>query len=143
MSNEGHTVDHAGMSVLSTGECFELLETVPIGRVAYQADGAIQIFPVTFRVSGTRIVFRSGLGSKLDSAEMKRACTFEADQWSETDSQGWSVIVRGIVRPVTDPIRVEALETLQLRPWLQGPDMGWIEIIELDVSGRRLPSLPD
>jgi nitroimidazol reductase NimA-like FMN-containing flavoprotein (pyridoxamine 5'-phosphate oxidase superfamily) len=131
--------DHAEMEILSSDECFRLLGSVPVGRIAFVADGRLQIFPVTFAVTGKRIALRSAVGSKLDAAEMARDVAFEADQWRDEDRSGWSVMAEGRVRAVTDEDRIAALEQVELEPWLAGTDMRWIEIVVSDISGRRLP----
>ncbi|MGA7269727.1 MAG: pyridoxamine 5'-phosphate oxidase family protein [Acidimicrobiia bacterium] len=131
--------DHAQMTILTSEECFELLGSVPVGRIAFVADGRLQIFPVTFAVSDDRVVLRSAIGSKLDAAEMARDVAFEADQWRDEDRSGWSVMIEGQVRAVTDENRIAALERLDLEPWLAGTNMRWIEIVVSDISGRRLP----
>lgn len=129
--------DHSRMEVLSSTECFELLSTVPIGRLAYVADGAPQIFPIAFGVQGSRIVFRSATGSKLDAAEMQRQVAFEADAWDPATRSGWSVVVRGMARHVTD---ADDLSRLDFKPWLANEGMEWVEILVEDISGRRLPA---
>lgn len=131
--------DHASMEVLSSEDCFELLRYTPVGRVAFLADGAIEIFPINYKVNGERIVFRSPIGSKLDAAEMGRRVTFEADQWDPQSKMGWSVVAGGQVREVNDDERLAELERLGLEPWLDHPQMNWIEIVVEDISGRRLP----
>lgn len=131
--------DHARMALLSSEESFELLETVPVGRIAFVADGAMQIFPVTFRISSHRIVFQSAIGSKLDAAEMARSVAFEADAWDQSTQAGWSVVVRGQAHTVADVERLAQLDALGLEPWLKGAEMKWVEIAVADISGRRLP----
>lgn len=135
-----HGTDHARMQLISTDECFALLESQPVGRVAFVADGALQIFPVTYRVAQQRIAFQSAIGSKLDAAEMARAVAFEVDSWDAETHSGWSIVVRGPIHPVTDAARLAALDTLGHQPWLDGGDMKWVEITVADISGRRLPS---
>lgn len=134
-----HGTDHARMELISTDESFALLQSRPVGRVAFVADGALQIFPVTYVVSDQRIAFQSSIGSKLDAAEMARAVAFEVDSWDEEARTGWSIVVRGPIHPVTDPNRLAALERLDHQPWLTDGEMQWVEITVADISGRRLP----
>lgn len=133
--------DHANMQVLSSDECFSLLGSVPVGRVAFIAEGGVQLFPVTFVIHDRQIVFRSAMGSKLDAAEMARNVTFEADSWDAPTQSGWSVLATGRVHAVTDSERLAELERLGLDPWLNGgEEMGWIEVHVDEISGRRLPA---
>lgn len=132
--------DHARMQLMSAEECFAHLETQPVGRIAFVADGALQIFPVTYQMSAQRVVFQSAFGSKLDAAEMARAVAFEVDDWDDETKTGWSVVVRGPLHTVADPTRLAVLDALDHQPWLNGTDMKWVEITVADISGRRLPS---
>lgn len=136
MTSPAH--DHARMEVLGSEESFALLASVPVGRIAFVADGKPQVFPINFAVDGTHIVFRSALGSKLDAAEMGRRVAFEADQWDQSTRSGWSVVANGKIRPITDSDRIARLEQLDFEPWLAEGPMGWIDILVEDISGRRL-----
>lgn len=132
--------DHARMEVLTSEECFGLLGYTPVGRIAFLADGSVHVFPVNYKLDGERIVFRSPAGSKLDAAEMGRRVTFEADQWDPHTRSGWSVVAEGHLREVEAEARLAQLDDLGLEPWLDTPDMNWIEIVVEDISGRRLPA---
>ncbi len=134
--NMENVSDHSRMEVLSSEECYRLLAEVPVGRIAYVADGGPRIFPVTFALHGSHIVFRSARGSKLDAAEMRRRVAFEADHWDPGSRSGWSVVVQGRTRDAAEPT---VLDELDFEPWLAGDEMSWIEIIPEEISGRRLP----
>ena len=81
---------------LSIEDCWELLATVPVGRVAVAVEGeAPLVVPVNHRVDGQFIVFRTGPGTKLDAAR-RRPISFQADAFDQHLQQGWSVLVRGV-----------------------------------------------
>ncbi|MET8778368.1 pyridoxamine 5'-phosphate oxidase family protein, partial [Nocardia sp. NPDC004654] len=50
---------------------------------------------------------------------------------------GWSVVVTGIARPITDPARTTHYQQT-LHPWIGSPMDGVIEIEPTLVSGIRL-----
>ena len=53
---------------LTRDECFVLLRTVEIGRVAVsRGDRAPLVVPVNFAVDGEAVVFRTNAGTKLDA----------------------------------------------------------------------------
>ena len=130
--------DHADMEVLSSEEALGLLASVPVGRIAFVADGRPQIFPINYYIDGEHLVFRSALGSKLDAAEMGRRIAFEADQWNPNTFSGWSVVISGKARSITDPDRIAELEQLDFQPWLSSGEMGWVDVLIEEISGRRL-----
>lgn len=126
----------ARLALLTAADSYARLGSVPIGRVCFVADGALQVFPVTFALAGNHVVFRSSIGFKLDAADMGRNVAFEVDEWDPGTRRGWSVVVRGPARRVVDPDRVAELDLLAPRAWLEVDD--WIEIPIVDISGRSL-----
>lgn len=130
--------DHADLEVLSTDECFDLLASEPVGRVAFIADGDPQIFPITYLVADNRILFRSGEGTKLNAAAHARRVAFEVDSYDAVNHRGWSVVANGHARLVDDDERVQGMED-HLEPWVEAARANWIEILVDDISGRRIP----
>lgn len=131
--------DHRGLEVLSPEECDRLLETTPIGRVAFVHAGEPQILPVNYRYVEGSIVIRTTVGSKLDVAEMEGRFAFEIDDWDPATRTGWSVLGHGIATVVTDEEEVARLEALGLHPWAEETTGDhWIRIILDDVTGRRI-----
>lgn len=132
-------VDRLGLEVLSADECWRLLGSTPIGRVAFVDAGEPLVFPVTHGVLGHSIVFRSTTGTKLEAARMARALTFEADAWSPEEHRGWSVLVRGVGETVYDDEAIAEFDALGVEPWLDAAAVGtWIRIRVSEISGRRL-----
>jgi hypothetical protein len=86
----------ASLRPLSIDECWELLATVPVGRVAVAVEGeAPLVVPVNHLVEGRTILLRSGAGTKLDAAR-RQPIAFQADAYDPHLHQGWSVLVRGM-----------------------------------------------
>ena len=52
--------DQAGLEILHLGDCFGLLESVPVGRIAFLAGGEVVILPVN-------IVDDEEEGARLDA----------------------------------------------------------------------------
>lgn len=127
------------LEVLERGEALRLLERAHVGRVGFVADGEQLVLPVNFVVDGDSIVFRTAAGSKLDAAMGGTEVAFEVDETDDRRHAGWSVLVRGPARVVTDPIERAAVERLPLRPWSHAPKPHYVRVEARTVSGRRLP----
>jgi nitroimidazol reductase NimA-like FMN-containing flavoprotein (pyridoxamine 5'-phosphate oxidase superfamily) len=131
--------DHTGLEILHLGDCFLLLKSVPVGRIGFIAHGEVTILPVNFLVDGQDIVFRTGPGSKLSSAEVGQYVAFEADDYDTATQTGWSVMVNGLAEEVDgDPDRAR-LDALELQPWGgAASDRTWIRIRPVTITGRRI-----
>ena len=139
---------------LTDGECWQLLASVPIGRVVFTHRAMPAIRPVNHLVEGRTIIIRTHLGAAIASRAAGPASTaagpegsrdedpgsvvcYEADQIDPATHTGWSVIVTGLARLVTDPGAI-ARYADTLEPWMAG-DMNQIVAIEPHfVSGIRL-----
>jgi hypothetical protein len=83
-------------------------------------------------------VFRTAVGtvlSVLDGADV----AFEADDNRPIGHAGWSVVVQGSVRKVTDAQEVDILKRGPLRSWAWRSADQWSRISIDMISGRRLP----
>ncbi len=143
---------------LTAGECWQLLASVPIGRVVFTHRAMPAIRPVNHLVEGRTIIIRTHLGAAIASRaatslsdtagaagssagargeEPGSVVCYEADQIDPVRHTGWSVIVTGLARLVTDPGAI-ARYADTLEPWMAG-DMNQIVAIEPRfVSGIRL-----
>src|SRR5690606_37543306 len=121
-------------------QCWELVGSSPIGRVAFLEAGDPMVLPVTHLLHDHQIVFRSASGSKLEAAEHNKPVAFEVDSWDETAHEGWSVLVQGVAEAVYDEDQIAEYKATGLVPWLTQAAAGtWVRIIANDISGRRLP----
>src|SRR5579884_4560783 len=109
-----------GIEVLGEDECRALLATAKIGRLGVCMGAMPAIFPVNFVVDGDSIVFRTAQGTKLNAATHHAVVAFQCDEVDEFEHTGWSVLVVGMARAVTDPHELERHRGLPLRPWAAG-----------------------
>jgi nitroimidazol reductase NimA-like FMN-containing flavoprotein (pyridoxamine 5'-phosphate oxidase superfamily) len=131
--------DRLGLEVLTHDECWQLIASVPIGRVAFVDSGGPTALPVTHGVDGHTVVFRTATGTKLGVAERARPIAFEVDQWDATNQGGWSVLVRGTSEAVYDDDEIELIERRAPQPWVAAATGGtWVRIRPYEVTGRRL-----
>ncbi|WP_307873711.1 MULTISPECIES: pyridoxamine 5'-phosphate oxidase family protein [unclassified Frankia] len=136
-------VDHAGMRVLSDDECATMLASRQVGRLAFAADGQIEIFPVAFVLDGSAVVLRSGFGMKLLAALDRTVVAFEVDRFEPASRTGWSVVVKGTCEEIEDTGTLARLETTGFENWIEYPHYSstyrWLRIRPYSVTGRTLP----
>jgi uncharacterized protein len=131
--------DHAGLEILHLGDCFRLLESASLGRIGFLARGEVVLLPVSFLLDGQDVVFRSGAGSKLASAEVGHYVGFEADAYDSEAHTGWSVVVTGLAEVVESDAECARLDALGLRPWGDpAAEQFWVRIRPASISGRRI-----
>lgn len=136
MTNEERSVDHQGLEVLSTDECWDLAASTPVGRVAFVEDGEPAIFPVNHAVVGHRVVFRTARGALLHEALMDRAIAFEVDGFDPGRRIGWSVLMRGQAGLAED---ADHLDDLDLDAWADAVERNdWVAIRVEEITGRRI-----
>ncbi|MEC3918688.1 pyridoxamine 5'-phosphate oxidase family protein [Nocardia sp. CDC160] len=126
---------------LSRSESLRLLASVPFGRVVFTRDAMPAIRPVNHFVDeGEIVIVRTRLTSRLTStvrADHNVVVAYEADEIDNGTQLGWSVVVTGIARTVTDPERVARYEA-RLRPWVEGVMDAVVAIEPTLVTGVRL-----
>ena len=135
-------VDRNGMEVLDREECLALLAQVPVARIGITIDALPVILPVNFVVAGDAIVVRSAEGTKLTAALNAAVVALEADQYDPVSHAGWSVLVCGSSRVLTDPAEITPASRLPLRAWANDGADRFISIGTDLVSGRRTAATP-
>jgi len=129
------------VTILSASESWDLLSSVPIGRLVTSVEGQPEIFPVNFVVQHRTVLFRTAEGTKLVSAAINHSVLFEADDHGA--SEGWSVIVKGIARMLRTNEEVEEAEQAQLLPWTATLKQHYVRIKPVSISGRRFRFGPE
>src|SRR3712207_3413237 len=126
----------SGTEELAVAQCWALLRTGVVGRVAVLHDGRPDIFPVNYAVDHGSVVFRTGSGTLFHAAD-RHPVAFEVDGYDVEAASAWSVVVRGEAREVYE--LEEALEALALPllPWQPGPKPRFVRVRPDGVTGRR------
>ncbi|HLT10918.1 MAG TPA: pyridoxamine 5'-phosphate oxidase family protein [Micromonosporaceae bacterium] len=100
------------------GEALRLLSSVPFGRVVFTEGALPAIRPVNHLVDLDRIIVRTRLTAKVAGAvRADTVVAYEADQIDPATRTGWSVVVTGKARTVTDPQLVARYQR-DLQPWV-------------------------
>ena len=129
------------LRTLSPDECFDLLEPGGVGRVGFAAADGIMMLPVNFAVARKTIIFRTAPDTLL-AVYAGGPVGFEVDRLDEARREGWSVLMRGHARTVTDERDVKHLEnTTLLESWAAGSRDVYVRITPTRITGRRIEPL--
>lgn len=124
-----------------TGEvCRTLLASHHVGRIAFVgSDGFPVVWPVNYTVDGDDVVVRTDRGEMYENVPLHRVA-FEVDEFNDAVQTGWSLLIRGGARDVTDSIGEEARADPGRAPqvWAPGGKNRWIAIRIDTISGRQI-----
>nr|WP_234443733.1 pyridoxamine 5'-phosphate oxidase family protein [Streptomyces sp. NRRL B-24484] len=132
------------MAPLGRSECLKLLASVPLGRIVFTKDALPAIRPVNHIVADDAVIIRTHDSAALTTAIAGTGGTvvaYEADAIDPDTHLGWSVVVTGYARPVTDPDDLRRYEQL-LHPWVDTPMTRTVRIKAELVTGFRLTEQP-
>lgn len=116
-------------------ECFELLASRPVGRVAYSIPNGPVVLPVNFALDGEDILFRTSPHTELGKKMRTGQVAFQVDDFDEFNQSGWSVLVRGSAEyDDSDQLYPEDSPG----PWAEGTRNLVVRIRPRLVTGRRL-----
>jgi nitroimidazol reductase NimA-like FMN-containing flavoprotein (pyridoxamine 5'-phosphate oxidase superfamily) len=131
---------------LTPDECWALLRTTTVGRLAVTVAGAPEIFPVNYVVDHGTVVFRTAEGTKLAALTVAPQVAFEADgrlpggaEGAGEADQAWSVVIKGRTREIDRLDEVVATADLPLSPWHASPKGRFVRVLPDEVTGRRFP----
>ncbi|MWJ15759.1 hypothetical protein DOU15_07600 [Clavibacter michiganensis subsp. michiganensis] len=94
MTREGY------IEYLTPEQCLALLRKRSVGRMAFVADGRIEMFPVDYAIVDGAIRIRDSGGTKQAAFDRGQDVVFEVDAAGAIET--WSVVVRGVARLVPD-----------------------------------------
>ncbi|MEU5714678.1 pyridoxamine 5'-phosphate oxidase family protein [Streptomyces sp. NPDC020403] len=135
----GRAAYHPELVELGHEECWRLVGSHGVGRVVVTGERGPAVFPVNYVTIEGTIAYRTAPDSgPLHAAGHETA--FEVDHIDEAFSRGWSVLLVGPARTVTDPETVQRLETLPrpATPWAGGQRDRWVVVTPHRVTGRRI-----
>jgi nitroimidazol reductase NimA-like FMN-containing flavoprotein (pyridoxamine 5'-phosphate oxidase superfamily) len=101
----------------------------------------LDIFPVNYVVDGESVLFRTAQGSKLFELTVNDEVLFEVDDHTDTDA--WSVILRGRAHPLERSEDVERADGLGLRPWIPTLKYTYVRVEPTALSGRAFERGPE
>ena len=122
---------------LTRAEAIRLLAVASIGRVGVTIGALPAIFPVNYVVLDESIIFPSAPGTQFAAAVREAVVAFEVDDADLRTTTGWSVLVIGRARPVTDAALLEQARGFELVPWATGSRDSFVQLPLDIVTGRR------
>jgi hypothetical protein len=124
-------------TVLEEDECWRLLGSQQVGRLAVTAAGEQEIFPVNHVVQGRSLMFRTAEGTKLAAVVVSPMVAFEVDGYDPEANEAWSVVVKGQAERLERFGDIYTAEELPLFPWHTAPKPFFVRISPQSVTGRR------
>ena len=132
------TIDlRTGVTILELDECWMLLRSGEVGRLAVSNMDHPDIFPVNYVVDHGTVVFRTAEGTKLATAVLGPAVAFAIDGYDAKAGDAWSVVLKGRASEVQRMRDVVEATELPLFPWHTSPKPRFVRIEPESVTGRR------
>ncbi|WUJ18864.1 pyridoxamine 5'-phosphate oxidase family protein [Streptomyces sp. NBC_00390] len=137
------TVAPRRMTRLDRAEALHLLGTVSLGRIVFTEQALPAVRPVNHLMDGEDIIVQLHEGATLTSIvaptdEAGVVVAYEADAINPETHLGWSVVVTGYARRVTDEAELTRYAAT-LRPWMEHSALPAALRIRPDlVTGSRL-----
>lgn len=123
---------------LPEDECWALLASTELGRLAVVADDGVDVFPVNFVVKDRLIFFSTAPGSKLIDITEQSRVAFEAD--GIANRSRWSVVVKGSARRLALDSEIEESGVRALHTLSPTDKWNYVRITPTTVTGRRFRS---
>jgi len=127
------------MVELDRDEALALLASVNLGRIVFTRNALPAIRPVNHAIVDDQLVIRTHAGAALAAATdgPGTVVAYEADLIDPDTHLGWSVVVTGFARLVSDPDQLARYQEL-VAPWI-GRTMEQAVLVHLDmVNGFRM-----
>jgi nitroimidazol reductase NimA-like FMN-containing flavoprotein (pyridoxamine 5'-phosphate oxidase superfamily) len=124
-------------SELDEETCWRMLARASVGRIGFVDGDDVVVLPINAAVHKRRVIFRTTAGSSLAGAQGAKVA-FETDHTDQVAESGWSVVVRGVLRDVTDDPEVETWRSSMVHPWAPPPRDRWMMIEPHVVTGRMI-----
>jgi len=121
---------------LDPEECWELLRSKRVGRIAYCGSDGPEVLPMNYVVAADSVLFRTSPSSTLGHHLRVDVAAFQVDEVDDYTESGWSVLLRG----TSDPVEQQDLSGIDRRPepWAAGDRPLHLRLTPRTVTGRRL-----
>ena len=121
---------------LDEAECWELVRSREVGRIAYTDDRGPMVVPVTYVVGEKSVLFRVAPYTELARYLPDTRVALEVDDIDYFTRSAWNVVVRGRI----DAVKSDDLPASGARPtpWAEGQRTLHLRLTPDMVTGRRL-----
>jgi hypothetical protein len=126
---------HPTVQELSRQQCMVHLENAAFGRVVYiTARGPVAV-PVNYEFTDSNVIISTDT-NKAKALARAGVVGFEVDQVDQNVSEGWSVLLTGPARRVTEPHERMALSSMGLESWSGNETHDLVAIEPREITGR-------
>ena len=129
------------VQILTEDECWDVLLSSSLGRLAVSVAGEPELFPVNFVAADRRLLFRTSEGTKLVELTVNNRVAFETDGVGREEA--WSVVVKGTASILDKQSDIDAADQLPLHPLIPTLNYIYVEITPLEMTGRRFRLGPE
>ena len=112
-----------------------------VGRIGFVVEELPLILPVNYLADDESVVFCTEPGTKLSTIGGGARVVFEVDDSRPLYHAGWSVVVKGTAREITDVSKLDELRRGPLHSWATRSTEHWVRISMDEVTGRRIPEV--
>lgn len=130
------------MVELDADECWALLRTADVGRLAVLTADGPDIFPINFAIDHGTVVFRTAEGTKLEASTHGARVAFEVDGLDVAAGTAWSVVMKARGEAVAQLEELVDTVDLPLFPWQASPKPRFVRLVPDAVTGRRFRVVP-
>ncbi len=134
-------MNESPIAALEPAEAWELLGSSTFGRLALSVRDAPEIFPVNYYADGSSVLIRTAQGTKLLELTINSTVAFEADGYTDTDA--WSVVLKGTARALEKQSEIFAADATPLKPWIPTLKYVYVRIEPTEITGRRFQRGPE
>jgi hypothetical protein len=133
----------AVLDSMTVAECRQHLAGGGIGRFLFVEPGRGPVaIPVNFRMDEDDVVFRTGSEGSVAAGVHQSPVSFDVDHLDDALSEGWSVLVTGEARVITDPGEIARAASLNIEPWAGGNKAAYVRLTARQITGRRIRVAP-
>jgi nucleotide-binding universal stress UspA family protein/nitroimidazol reductase NimA-like FMN-containing flavoprotein (pyridoxamine 5'-phosphate oxidase superfamily) len=138
--------DQAGeLEELADGVVLERLRAARVARIGFSDDGQPIIIPVNVASDDEgRLVFRTRSSGSLARLHGERVAV-EIDGVDAAHRRGWSILVRGVAREITEASDPTArrLRAVSVDCWAPGPRDRYFTVLPVSITSRRVEDRVD
>ncbi|SFN55035.1 pyridoxamine 5'-phosphate oxidase family protein [Mycetocola miduiensis] len=131
-------VMESGVESLDLSQCWRLLASNDLARLAVVDNLGADIFPINYLVKDEQVFFRSAPGSKIVSLTENPAVALEIDGTEER--KRWSVVVRGEAHRLNYDADIEESGVQRLHTMPNSQKWNYFRISPRSVTGIRFRS---
>jgi hypothetical protein len=129
---------HPVLETLTTQQCREHLAGGGVGRFLFVEAGRGPVaIPLNYLMDGDDVVFRTASQVGIADA-VRQQVSFDVDHIDDTLSEGWSVLLSGTARIITDPAELQHATALGIEPWAGGDRDVYVRLSASQITGRRI-----